>query len=91
MSKIILKHGSGTPPTLDTGEAGFDTTNHILYVGDGSTNTAIGDVDLSNINTELLTVGSYGSTPLYSDDWITIGGGGYKYLWTAKSLYQYEI
>lgn len=41
MSTIKLKTGSGPPPVLLSGEPAFDTVNHILYVGDGTTNTAI--------------------------------------------------
>lgn len=30
---IILKNGSGTPPSLETAELGFDTQSEALYIG----------------------------------------------------------
>lgn len=43
---IQFKRGSGTPPALAAGEPAFDTAGHVLYVGDGSSNTAFGGMDL---------------------------------------------
>lgn len=51
MATIKLKTGSGVPPSAVLGEAKFDTTNHILYIGDGSINTKL----VSENTTQTLT------------------------------------
>lgn len=41
MSVIKIKRGTSAPGTvLNDGELGYDTTNHILYVGNGVGNAA---------------------------------------------------
>ena len=52
ITQIILKYGSGNPGTvLEIGEAAYDASNNILYVGNGVGNpaTAIGPADVSGL------------------------------------------
>ena len=42
--RLKIRRGAGAPSfTLDAGQQYFDTTNKVLYVGDGTTNHAVAD------------------------------------------------
>lgn len=63
---IQIKRGVGVPVVaLAAGEPAFDTTNRILYVGDGAVNTAIGIVSSLTVVTVNGISGSFsaGATP----------------------------
>ncbi len=66
--KIQLRRGTESNlPTLDTGEAGFTTDTHKLYIGSSSGNIQIG---ISNILTDEITQTNHG----FDDDFIYHNG-----------------
>ena len=76
ITQIILKYGSGNPGTvLEIGEAAYDASNNILYVGNGVGNpaTAIGPADVSGLASIAYVDGSLAYYAKYPDPNYTHG------------------
>lgn len=76
ITQIILKYGSGNPGTvLEIGEAAYDASNNILYVGNGVGNpaTAIGPADVSGLASIAYVDGSLAYYAKYPDPDYTYG------------------